>query len=130
MPRYKQIDDQVIQLTPDEEADEDAKAAAWGVELLDRNRIEKYQAADSQFVIRALAIHGLTINARGKVRGSDPQDTLNAWQQHRRGKGDARAAQVDTLFEVKLDALKTLIEAAADQTAIDAIDVTADIHWT
>ena len=94
---------------------------------LDDQKITKFAAADAEFIRRGLVAHGKTPGPDGKVRGVMPDKALDAWNARRRNQPQADA--VDALFN-KLDTLKDTIEDAADQAALDAIDIEDNIHWS
>ena len=92
-------------------------------------KIRKYQDADAEYVARSLtAAEGVTPGL-GKVRGSSPQDRLAALFVKANAAGNTPLANALAAVHEKLDTLKDAIEAAADATALDAIDVTANTHW-
>lgn len=135
MARTKIVDGVEVPLTAGEEAARDAEEAQWAVDNLAITKAVKRDAAIIQYKVRAFAVTGTEawdqpsqmgkamkwLNRRAKGTSTAQEDAaLDAL--------DAQQDQVDTLRD-KLNLLFDAIEAAADQAAVEAIDVTADSWW-
>lgn len=93
------------------------------VRTFDEAKDEKYIEANAEYVRRGLVLTG------AKVRGSSAEQALTAIALKETQRGNPNAATLASLHD-KLEALKDLIEAAVDQAALDAINVTDDAHWS
>jgi len=114
---------QNIPYTAEEEAardTEEANAIAIKPGLL---RNLKYEGADEEFIKRGLIIGGWS------VRGGSPKDRFTAASMKEVSKGGSKKQALENHHD-NLDSLKDLIEAADDLTALEAIDVTDNVHWT
>ncbi len=111
-----------IPFTPAEEAARDAEEAQVALDMVEKKRVEKYEAANAEYVQRGVIVTGV------KVRGSTPAEALSAMAIKIGHRGNPNADDLADLHD-KLDILKDLIETAVDEPALDAIIVIDDSHW-
>ena len=108
------------------QADQDTWAVEYETYLADQqfdvSRLTKYESANAEYVERGIILTG------AKARGSTPKQALNATAIKETQRGGPNAATLANLHD-KLELLKDAIEAASDQAALDAIDVTDNSHW-
>jgi len=91
--------------------------------ILNYHKENRYNQADIEFIRRGLLIGSWS------VRGGSPKDRFTAVSTKEVSKGGPHKVALENHHD-NLDALKDLIEAAADLTALEAIDVTDESHWS
>ena len=108
-------------------ADPVAKTLIWDNSRQNEDNLESakeafYISANTEWLRRG----GLLFNL--KIRGSSAEQALTARTMKEVQRGGPNADAIATLHD-NLDILKDLIEAAADQAALNSIDVVDEIHW-
>jgi len=123
MPRFHNMNGKRVPFTAEEETQRDTEEAQAIIDSLDRFRNDLYGSADKEFIKRGLIIGGWS------VRGGNAKDRFTAVSMKTVSRRGVLKVPLENHHD-DLDTLKDIIEAAVDMTALEAIDVTDDRHWS